>query len=43
MKNKYSELLDAIVETIKGNENDIFATDGAATEAKDKLTEIEKD
>lgn len=41
MKNKYIELLDAIAETIKGHENDIFATNGAAAETTDKLTEIE--
>lgn len=43
MKNKFTELLDAIAETIKGRENDIFTANDAAEAAKEKLTEIEKD
>ena len=43
MKNKFTELCDAIADTIKGRENDIFTANDAATETKDKLTELEKD
>ena len=40
---KYIDILDAIAETIKGHENDIFVIDDTAAEAKEKLTEIEND
>lgn len=43
MKNKFTELCDAIADAIKGRENDIFTADDAASEAKAKLLELEKD
>lgn len=43
MKNKYTELCDAIADTIKGRENDIITANDAAAETTDMLAKLEKD
>lgn len=43
MKNKFTELCDAIADTIKGRDNDIFTANDAAEDVKTKISELEKD
>lgn len=43
MKNNFTDILDAIADTIKDRADDIFETGDTAAEVKEKLTEIEKD